>query len=797
MASKAEGMRIAIVTTQCPFVIGGAELHAESLKRELRKAGHDVDIVSMPYKWYPPQVVLDHMLAARCIDISEFNGVKIDLAICLKFPAYLMQHPNKVFWILHQERAAYDLWDTGLSHFFHHDDGELVRSAIRQADNTELGQAKRVFANSKNIAKRLIEHNGIMAEPLYHPPPLAERLHTGAFGAYFYYPSRITGIKRQDFVLKALAFTKAPCRVVFSGAFESVEHEKQLKDLASKLGVQDRIEWRGFVNEEEMIDLYANARAILFTPVDEDLGYVALEAMLAGKPLLTLEDSGEPVNLMRHEIEGLVSAVDPAAYAKLMDRLFTDEQCAKRLGAAAAARYQSLNISWDSTIKQLTAPFHQPVAGYQMPAQMSQTTPAQTQINAEGPKRQAIQAKPRAPALWQHRTAAVMRELEQLFSQYDFGVPLAGVRSYLTTHWPRYQATLDALQRSGIKPRRILDLGISPPYVFAALLCKLYPDAELFGLQESPAGHMWQETVAGRSPNAASIHLKLAGLNVETTALPYEDDYFDLVLGMDILEHLAIDPGFVFREAARVTRKGGGFFISSPNLVSWQAILRALNGMSPYSSGVFVPWHGIHGRHNREYTPHEVEELGRYAGFETALLDTVDGSQQEAVPTALLNRFADDDFPADLRGQDIFYIGRKTGLAAQMDNYPNSLFQLDPAIFDGRLELGQGGKPSEFIVGITNRSPLPWRATGQNRIRLCVDRIDQSGFVQKDVLGFALPHDIAPQKRTEMRLEATKDLGKPGCWFEIGLYVDSIGPFKAVGRTNTVSIFAETLALNG
>ena len=122
-------MRIAILTTQCPFVIGGAELHAKSLERALREAGHQAEIVTMPFKWYPSTTILDHMLAARAMDVSEFNGVRVDLAIALKFPAYFMQHPNKVYWVLHQHRQAYDLWDSGHTDLFDDPDGRMVREA--------------------------------------------------------------------------------------------------------------------------------------------------------------------------------------------------------------------------------------------------------------------------------------------------------------------------------------------------------------------------------------------------------------------------------------------------------------------------------------------------------------------------------------------------------------------------------------------------------------------------------------------------------------------------------------------
>ena len=94
--------------------------------------------------------------------------------------------------------------------------------------------------------------------------------------------------------MRSLAHARRDFRVVFSGAPDHPDYGAEMKQLARSLGVERRVEWRGFVSEDEIIDFYARARGILFTPIDEDLGYVALEAMLAGKPLLTLADAGEP-----------------------------------------------------------------------------------------------------------------------------------------------------------------------------------------------------------------------------------------------------------------------------------------------------------------------------------------------------------------------------------------------------------------------------------------------------------------------------------------------------------------------
>jgi len=94
-----------------PFIRGGAEVHAEGLRNALCEFGHKAEILAIPFKWYPPEKILDHMLACRLMDISEVAGTPVDLVVGLKFPAYLISHPNKVLWILHQHRTAYELWD--------------------------------------------------------------------------------------------------------------------------------------------------------------------------------------------------------------------------------------------------------------------------------------------------------------------------------------------------------------------------------------------------------------------------------------------------------------------------------------------------------------------------------------------------------------------------------------------------------------------------------------------------------------------------------------------------------------
>lgn len=348
-------MRIIIATVQIPFVSGGAESHAEGLKAALLAAGHEADIVAVPFNPAVPERIPDQMLACRLLDLTEIHGAPVDRLIALKFPAYLIPHPNKVVWVLHQHRAAYDLWDYPFEDLSASPHGVLVREAIRRADQ-QLAEAKAVFANSKNIANRLGHFCGINAVPLYHPPPNA-----GSFfcarepGEYFFFPSRMSATKRQSLVLEALALTKKNVKVRFAGLADSPEYGKRLKLLAAKLGVEARVEWLGFLTEEEKRETYAKAIAVIFPPVDEDYGYITLEAMLSSKAVITCEDSGGPLEFVSHLKTGLVAKPTAAALAEALDRLWQDRDLAAKYGRAGRERYEQMGLSWSDVVRQLLA----------------------------------------------------------------------------------------------------------------------------------------------------------------------------------------------------------------------------------------------------------------------------------------------------------------------------------------------------------------------------------------------------------------------------------------------------------
>ena len=345
-------MRIAVVNTQAPFVSGGAEIHAQNLIAALREAGHQTELVTIPFNPSTAELIIDQAIAAASFDINSFFENRVDLMIGLRFPAYLMRHDNKVMWLIHQYREAYDLWKAG--GLYPQPSGDRARRVITEIDTHTISSARKVFANSKNVARRLKRFNGLQAEALYHPPPISDFQGSSECGDYFFYPSRLSGLKRQLLCLEAASRCTQPVQIIFAGAPDNKATAEAFQKKIEELQLADRVEWRGFVSETEKISLYRNARAVLFTPQDEDYGYITLEAMAAGKAVVTTSDSGGPIEFVKQRITGLIAEPEPTDLARSLDRLWQDREFAAKLGNTARDAYAGLGISWQNVVSRLT-----------------------------------------------------------------------------------------------------------------------------------------------------------------------------------------------------------------------------------------------------------------------------------------------------------------------------------------------------------------------------------------------------------------------------------------------------------
>jgi len=345
-------MRIALCTGQIPFAYGGAEILVESLAAQLRQRGHEAEIIRIPFRWYPKEEILKGYLAWRMINLEESEGQRIDRVIALKFPGFVASHPNKVTWLVQQFRQAYDLFGTEHSYLTNStEDAELLRT-IKRIDRQTIGESRHIYTISNNVGKRLRQYNGLASETLYPPPAMDGRFSHRSYGDYILSLCRLNRLKRVNHLIEVMAHTRTPVRCLVAGQGEERE---ALQKLAERRRVAERVEFLGRVSDEDALELYANALAVYYAPLDEDYGLATVEAMKSHKPVLTVNDSGGVLEFVRDNVTGYVLAPDDApGMARRIDEMYQDRQLAERLGVAASQQVAA--ITWDAVIEKLLQP---------------------------------------------------------------------------------------------------------------------------------------------------------------------------------------------------------------------------------------------------------------------------------------------------------------------------------------------------------------------------------------------------------------------------------------------------------
>lgn len=341
-------MKVLICAAQIPYARGGAEMLAEGLCDALKQQGHRAEIVALPFQWLPHNALFKSALAWRLLDLATANGAPIDRIIATKFPSYAAQHPHKIVWLVHQYRQAYDWYGTPLSEFTSSPDDQRVREKLFALDRRTLGEAQARFAISKNVASRLKRFNGLDAMPLYPPPRLTGKFYARDYGDYVLYVGRLDRAKRVDLLIRALSKIKGG-RVIIAGT--GIE-EQNLRKLAQSCGVASRVEFTGFVDDARLIELYADARAVFYAPVDEDYGFTTVEALMSARPVITTDDAGGVLEFIENELDGLVTAHAPDEIARALARVFSDASQCRAWGEAGRARVRG--IDWKYVVERLT-----------------------------------------------------------------------------------------------------------------------------------------------------------------------------------------------------------------------------------------------------------------------------------------------------------------------------------------------------------------------------------------------------------------------------------------------------------
>lgn len=343
-------MKILVCGAQVPFVRGGAEALVQTLVTALRQRGHEAESVALPFNWTTRTAMLNSALAWRLLDLESLPVQRPDLVIATRFPSYAVRHPNKVVWLVHQMRQVYDLLGTAYSDFSPTGKDERVAAMVRSIDACALGEARARFAISHNTAARLRRFNGLDAEVLHPPPRILDRLRAASHppGSTVLGVGRLDALKRFDLLVRAVARSRGDWRVRLVG--EGPEAEA-LRALAERSGVGQRVDFLGAVGDERLAALYAESAAVYYAPYDEDYGYVTVEALAAGRPVVTAIDSGGTLEFVEDGVNGFVVAPEPDAIAARLDALVADPAAASAMGERGRARVAA--IGWDGVIEGL------------------------------------------------------------------------------------------------------------------------------------------------------------------------------------------------------------------------------------------------------------------------------------------------------------------------------------------------------------------------------------------------------------------------------------------------------------
>ena len=340
-----------IAIAQIPFLRRHTEDLAVDLRQALKSAGHLAEILRVPFSWKAPGGLLNQLLTCRLIDLTPDEHFRSDVLIALEFPAYLIHHPNKILWLTHHRWSAEPIGSSG-------NGGAAAIASSHEicgaADRELLPEMKKIHSISATASYQLRRLTQLDALPLCPPMRQSASYYWERPEGYFWVSDRLSE-DRWELLLAAMALCREPTRVRLGGPHYDRQPSVAFQAAVDRLGLTDRVEWRGTLDEAEACDQYGRSHAVLCPTRDETFPWPAYRAMLASKPLLTCHDSGAPTEIVEHQETGLIVDARPEDFAAAMDSLWKHPDQARALGASGRAwiTAQSETQSWPHVIESL------------------------------------------------------------------------------------------------------------------------------------------------------------------------------------------------------------------------------------------------------------------------------------------------------------------------------------------------------------------------------------------------------------------------------------------------------------
>ncbi|MBN1551433.1 glycosyltransferase family 4 protein [bacterium] len=344
-------MRIALLApSPVPFTRGGVENLISGLHYAINTyTSHAAEIIKIPIREDNFWTLIQAYWKFSRIQLNHF-----DVVISFKYPAWMSKHHHHILYMCHRLRGLYDTYtDTpvhGMRKSPFRFPGPLIRKIIHFLDSQAINPKRisRTFAISQTVASRLEYFHSELPPTVVYPPPVMKHFEKG-HGKHFFTVSRLDGPKRIDLILRAYRSvnTAIPLLVAGTGPLFC-----QLEYLASE---DSRVSLLGDVSDEELKRLYAESIGVIYIPNQEDYGYVAIEAMKSGKPVITMMDSGGPLEFVRDGETGCIAAPNEQSLAEKIQFLADNPEKAFQMGELALTQVN--HVSWTNTIESLLGIF--------------------------------------------------------------------------------------------------------------------------------------------------------------------------------------------------------------------------------------------------------------------------------------------------------------------------------------------------------------------------------------------------------------------------------------------------------
>jgi D-inositol-3-phosphate glycosyltransferase len=263
--------------------------------------------------------------------------------------------------------------------------GDLPEPPVRLAGELRVVQgADRILAPTPVEASELVDLYGADPGRIRVVPPGVDRevfrprskqqarsrLHLSK-ARLLLFVGRLQPFKGPDVAIQALAeaVARAPelTRDVILGVVGGStglrsEHDEvtRLMELASAIGIADRVVFFPPQSHERLADFYAAAEAVLVPSRSESFGLVALEAEACGTPVIAAATGGLRYVVVDGETGFLVKGHDPRDYATRILELLADRDLLRRLGHGATRH--AARFSWEATAAEVRGVYQELLA---------------------------------------------------------------------------------------------------------------------------------------------------------------------------------------------------------------------------------------------------------------------------------------------------------------------------------------------------------------------------------------------------------------------------------------------------